>query len=393
MLILIMKGQSQYEGTRTFADLAAEAMRRAGHEVVVDDLMTAPDLNDRIESLARQVRPDLVFTINILGEYRSRGAEQQTISGMFGAPHVLWHTDYVFNHARRLEGTAPETSLLMVDPTQIEGVRAIYGPARHPTITFFPHPAACEPAPDEDFDAYAARPIPLLWSGTCHRPEIPWATAPKKTQKLFETALDAALKIEWAPPHEIFDRVLADAGIDLSDPVHAGSRAACAHIDTVVRTTRRFAFVKALAKTGLPVTICGDNWKDQLYRFKNVDYLGPQPMPKVVELMRQSRVVLNTNGNFGAGTHERPFTILLSGALPFTDVSRYYEQVFEDGRDIAMFRWMNLPAGFVRLRELIDNPDQAWPMIQRGKAVALADHTWDARLPLILSAAEQRKAA
>lgn len=392
MLILIMKGQSQYEGTRTFADLAADAMRRAGHTVVVDDLMAARNLMIRVLELAIEVRPDLVFTINILGEFRSPAG--QTISQLFGAPHVLWHTDYVFNHHRRLEGTASETPILMVDPTQIEGVRSIYGPARHPNLTFFPHPAACEPAPDDaDLDAYAARPIPLLWSGTCHRPDIPWAKAAPKARKAFETALNEALAIEWAPPHEIFDRVLVDIGLDLSDPANAGSRVACAHVDTVVRTTRRFAFVKALAKTGLPVTICGDNWKDQLYRFKNVDYVGPQPMPKVVELMRQSRVVLNNNGNFGAGSHERPFTILLSGALPFTDVSRYYEQIFEDGVDIAMFRWMDLPAGFARLRELMDNPDLAYPMIQKGKAKAAADHTWDARLPLIFRAARLEAAA
>jgi len=386
MLILIMKGQSQYDGTRTFADLAAEAMRRAGHAVVVDDLIASPHPMLRVLELALEVRPDLVFTINILGEFR--GPAGQTISQLFGAPHVLWHTDYVFNHVDRLVRTPPETALLMVDPTQIEAVRSIYGPARHPRLTFFPHPAACDPAPDEDLDAYAARPIPLLWSGTCSRPEIPWKEAPLKTRKVFETALEQALAIEWAPPNVIFDQVLADSGLDLSDPANSGARSACHHIDTVVRTTRRFDFVKKLAKTGLPIVICGNNWKDQLYRFKNVEYLGPQPMPKVVELMRQSRVVLNTNGNFGAGSHERPFTILLSGALPFTDVSRYYEQIFEDGVDIAMYRWMDLPGGFARLKELVADPAHAFAMVQRGKAKAAAGHTWDARLPLILSAAE-----
>lgn len=385
MLILIIKGQSQYEGTRTFADLAADAMRRAGHVVVVEDLVQASDMRLRLTELSTEVRPELVFTINILGEYRSH--EGRTLSQLFGAPHVLWHTDYVFRHSDRLEGTAPETPLLMVDPTQIDGVRSIYGADRHPNLTFFPHPAACEPSSDEDFDAYAARPIPLLWSGTCHRPDIPWAAAPPKARKVFETALAEALAVEWAPPHVIFDRVLADSGLDLTDPRNRGARAACSHIDTVVRTTRRFAFIKALAKTKLPIVICGDDWKDQLYRFKNVTYLGPQPMPKVVELMRESRVVLNTNGNFGAGSHERPFTILLSGALPFTDVSQYYEQIFDDGRDIAMFRWMDVPAGLARLRDLLDHPEQAFPMVQRGKVKALADHTWDARLPLIFSAA------
>lgn len=386
MLILILKGQSQYDGTRTFVDLAAVAMRRAGHTVVVEDLTLAASLQLRLLELATEVRPDLVFTINILGEYRS--PDGRTLSQVFGAPHVLWHTDYALKHHERLEGTADETPILTVDPTQIDGIHSIYGVHRHPNLTFFPHPAACEPVgAEENLAAYAARPIPLLWSGTCHRPEIPWEHAAPKARKIFETALDQALAIEWAPPHEIFDKVLADSGLDLADPANRGARVACHHIDTVVRTTRRFNFVKALAKTKLPVVICGDHWQDQLYRFKNVTYLGPQPMPKVVELMRQSRIVLNTNGNFGGGSHERPFTILLSGALPFTDVSRYYEQIFEDGRDIAMFRWMDLPAGLAKLRELLEQPELAWPMIQRGKAKALKDHTWDARLPIIFRAA------
>lgn len=385
MVILILKGLSQYDGTRTFADLAAEAMRRAGHVVMVDDLTTAQNVQARLMNLAEEIRPDLLFTINIMGEQRA--LDGRTLAQLFGAPHVLWHTDYALKHHERLEGTPPETPMLMVDPTQIEAIQSIYGADRHPNLTFFPHPAACEPAPEEDLAAYAARPIPLLWSGTCHRPEIPWAGAPVQTRKIFEAALEQALAIEWAPPHVVFDKVLAESGMDLSNPANAGARVACHHIDTVVRTTRRFNFVKALAKTRLPMIICGDNWQDQLYRFKNVTYLGPQPMPKVVELMRQSRVVLNTNGNFGAGSHERPFTILLSGALPFTDVSRYYEQIFEEGRDIAMFRWMDLPAGLTRLGELINNPELAYPMVQCGRAKALADHTWDARLPIIFKAA------
>jgi len=385
MLILILKGVSQYEGTRTFADLAADAMREAGHSVQVRDLIGVPDIVADLEELAGRIRPDLVFTINVLGEYRfSSGL---TMTQLFGAPHVVWHTDYIFNHWDRLVGTPPETGLLMVDPTQIDAVHLFYGRERHPNIRFLPHPSAGSAVSDEDIDAYAARPIPVLWSGTFQKPEKSWANAPAETRKLFERALERALAVEWAPPHEIFDQVLAEAGVDLDNRSSASARTACWHVDAMVRMTRRFAFIKALAKTGLPLTICGEGWESQLYRFRNVTYLGATPMPRVVELMRQSRVVLNTNGNFGGGSHERPFTALMSGALPFTDVSRYYEQVFEDGRDIAMYRWLDLPAGFRRLQELVADPAGAHAMVVRGKAKAEREHTWGARLPIILESA------
>lgn len=386
MHILILKGQSQYEGTRTFADLAAGAMRRAGHEATVVDLVGVADLRAAVTGLADTIAPDLVFTINILGEFRS--ADGRTMTEVSGAPHVVWYTDYVFSLADRLRMTPAGTAVLMVDPTQVDGVRRLFGSTRHPNLGFFPHPAATEQSHDgASAEAYAARPIPVLWSGTCQRPVLPWASAPPATRKLLDEALEQALASEWMPPQEILDEVLARHGFDLAHPANIDVRLNCCHLDATVRTTRRFAFIKALAKTGLPVVICGEGWKEHLYRFKNVQYLGPQPMPKVVELMRQSRIVLNTNGNFGGGSHERPFTALLSGALPFTDTSRYYEQIFEDGRDIAMFRWMDLPAGFARLRHLLDHPEEAFAMAQRGKAKAAADHTWDARLPLIFKAA------
>lgn len=386
MRILIIKGRSQYEGTRTFSDLAAAAFRRAGHVVVLEDLVEVTNVTDWISRLIVGDRPDLIFTINIVGEYRSPAG--LTFGQLLGAPHVVWHTDYIFSQTERLRATAPETSLLLVDPTQIDGVHDIFGGERHPGMAFFPHPAACEAAEDDpDETTYAARPIPLLWAGTFQRPTRPWQSAPATTRRIFETALAEALATEWAPPHAVFDRVLADSGLDLDDPSVMDTRTACRHIDTVVRTTRRFEFIKTLAKSGLPVVICGDDWSGQLYRFRNANWLGPQPMSKVVELMRQSRIVLSTNGNFGAGSHERPFTALLSGALPYTDTSRYYEQIFEDGRDIAMFRWTDLAAGFQRLAHLLDHPGEAFRMVQRGKAKVAAGHTWDARLPLILSAA------
>ncbi len=61
--------------------------------------------------------------------------------------------------------------------------------------------------------------------------------------------------------------------------------------------------------------------------------------------MRQSRLVLNTNGNFGAGSHERPFSASLAGAATFSDLSRYYAQVFAPGANIELFRWKDLAGG------------------------------------------------
>lgn len=388
MRILIMKGQSQYGGTRLFADLAAAAFRRRGLDVEVLDLGGVEDGGALILGYRPQGPLDLVFTINIAGEFiDSLG---RTLRDLFGAPHVVWHTDYIFSQAPRLNGTPRSTAVLLVDPTQVEAVRAISGADRFAHLAFFPHPAVGDPAPDDETLArfMDRRPIPVLWSGGFQKADAPWAGVEGPARQVFQDALDLALSVEWMAPHEALDTVLAARGLDLSAPENRGAREAAAILDAEVRKTRRFEFLKAVARTGAPLHICGHGWESQLYRFKNATFEGPVEMTRMVELMRQSRLVLNTNGNFGAGSHERPFSAALAGAATFSDFSRYYAQVFTPGRDIELFRWKDLPAGMDALKALADDPQRCFDYAREAKATTLAGHTWDRRIDQILAAAD-----
>jgi hypothetical protein len=280
--------------------------------------------------------------------------------------------------------------VLVVDPTQIDAVRAIYGRDRFDHLAFFPHPAVGAPAPDDATLAefIARRPIGVLWSGGFQKPETPWAEVDGPARGLLQEALQLALSVEWMPPHEALDTVLAAHGLDLADPNLRGAREAAALLDVEVRMTRRFEFLKAVAKTGVPLHIVGAGWEKQLYRFKNATYEGPVEMTRMAELMAQSRVVLNTNGNFGAGSHERPFSASLAGAATFSDFSRYYGQVFEEGANIELFRWRDLAGGMAKLTALAADPERAFEMARGAKALTIAGHTWDRRIDLILDAAE-----
>ncbi|HEX3365736.1 glycosyltransferase [Phenylobacterium sp.] len=390
MRILIMKGQSQYGGTRLFADLAAEAFRRRGHEVDVLDLGGSDSGGMLILAHAQTSGPvDLIFTINIGAEFQdSLGRRLTDLYG--GAPHVVWHTDYVLSQADRLKGTPSTTAVLVVDPTQADAVRAIYGADRFKHLSFFPHPAVGPAAPDDATVAAFAeqRPIHVLWSGSFQKPETPWAGVEGPAREVMQQALDLALSVEWVPPHQALDTVLRARGLDLADPNIRGAREAAALVDMEVRKTRRFEFLKAVAKTGLPLHIVGVGWETQLYRFKNATYEGPVEMTRMAELMAQSRVVLNTNGNFGAGSHERPFSASLAGSATFSDFSRYYAEVFQPGETIELFNWRELGEGMDRLQALAGDLPRLFEQARGAKAITLAGHTWDQRIDLILQAAD-----
>jgi hypothetical protein len=395
MRILMMKGKSQYGGTRLFTDMAATAFARRGAHVDVLDLGDVDNGGMLILQHAQTAGAyDLIFTINIAGEFKdSFGRLLPDLYG--GAPHVVWHTDYIVSQFERLKATPASTAVLVVDPTQAEAVRAFYGADRFRHLAFFPHPAVGEPAPDDAGVAEfaARRPIPVLWSGSFQKPEQPWAGVEGPVRQVLQDALDLALSVEWIPPHEALDTVLRSRGLDLADPGVLGAREAAGLVDMEVRKTRRFDFLKAVAGTGLPLHIVGTGWESQLYRFRNATYEGPVEMTRMAELMAQSRVVLNTNGNFGAGSHERPFSASLAGAATFSDFSRYYAEVFQPGETIELFNWRDLAGGMEKLAALANDQQRAFEQARGAKALTLAHHTWDQRIDLILAAGEAVRAS
>ncbi|MBS0363405.1 MAG: glycosyltransferase family 1 protein [Proteobacteria bacterium] len=389
MRTLIMKGQSQYGGTRLFCDHAARAFARRGHQVEVLDLGAFDNGGPAILAhAASAARYDLVFTINIAGEFRD--SLGRTIPDLYGGPHVVWHTDYILSQVARLHGTPKSTAMLMVDPTQVAAVKSIYGEDRFDHLGFFPHPAVGEPAPDDlSVDEFMARrPIEVLWSGSFQQPQAPWAGVEGPARQVLQDALDLALSVEWAPPHEALDFVLKSRGLDLADPANRGAREAAYLVDLEVRKTRRHAFLEAVAATDVPVRICGAGWESELHRFRNAVYEGPVEMTRMAELMAQSRLVLNTNGNFGAGSHERPFSASLAGAATFSDFSHYYARVFRPGENIELFCWQDLDAGMAALSALVADPERSFAYARSAKAETLAHHTWDQRVGLILAAAD-----
>jgi glycosyltransferase involved in cell wall biosynthesis len=392
MRVVLFKGPSQYGGTRTFIDELALAFRRRGFTTDVGELAGVADVEAAIAAMAGPLT-QLVLSINILGEHKDRFGRD--VSQIFQAPQVVWHVDYLLSQASRLRQTPATTSLLAVDPTQVAAMDSIFGPERFAQVAFCPHAAVGEPAADDaDAEAFAAaRPIPLLWCGTLHKPGAPvWANEPPAIRKLYEDTVDLALAAEWMPPQEALDRVLVANGNDPSDPRLQTARCDACHIDARVRLLRRAELIDRLGGSGLSLTICGNGWEGEQARLPNATFLGPLPMPDAARLMRRARVVLTTNGNFGAGSHERPLTALLAGAAAVSDHSAFYAQAFAEGREIALYRWKALDDGLQQLAELIDDPAATWRIAKAGKARVLAEHRWDNRLDTILAAAEASRA-
>ena len=388
MRVVLFKGASAYGATRTFIDEAAAAFERKGYTPSIVDVIPGMDLPEALRREAEAGPIALAYSITILGEFRD--ATGRSIGEMLGAPHVLHHVDYPLTHIERLAATSPDTAVLVIDETHVEAIVSTLGESQFAYVGFCPHAACGEPAPDDpDAQSYAAgRDIPILFSGTFYKADTPvWADAPAQTRTIFDAALEIALSQEFVPALTAFDRALTAHGIDPQRPEMALARRSANLVHEHVRAHRRFELLKAAAKARLPLHIYGKGFESQLYRFKTVTYGGEASLTEITQLMRRSRVVLNVNANFGAGSHERPLSAMLAGAAAASDFSTFYAGAFEAGRDIALYRWMALPEGLAAVEALAGDAQAGFAMAAAGKAKAVAGHRWDNRVDQILLAA------
>jgi hypothetical protein len=391
MRALFLKGLSTYDATRLFTDVAAAAYERRGGEAVVVDLAEAVV---ELDALAEQISGqafDFAFSIGLFGELRdSRG---RTLAEVVGAPHVIQYVDYPLSHYARLSRTPAATAILVVDPTHADAVRAIYGPERFAHIAFSPHGAVGVPHATEARRFAEERPIDILLPASFYKPGDPlWRKLDAPTRKVFETAVEICLESDFTPALEALDQAIAQAGGHLREPLRTNLRVNAFAVHERVRAHRRFEMLKAAAKAGLRLHVAGEGYGRDLYRFKTVTHLGALSLPEVLDLMRKSKVVLSVNANFGRGSHERPLSAMLAGAVAATDASGFYDEAFEPG-DLIQLRWSRLGEDLAELGSLVEQPGALAEIAARGLEKVAAAHRWDHRLDAIIAAAERARAA
>lgn len=387
--VVLLKGQSAYDALRIFLDEIQAAFERRGDQVIMIDLLGATDVQGLLAMARAQGPVDLVYSFNILAEYRD--GIGQSIAQILGAPHVFHYVDYPFTHLGRLEATRGDAAILTIDPSHAEAVSSVYGPDRFGFTGFCPHAAIGEPAlPPTSLDAFVQdRPIPVLFMGTFYKADTPpWAALQGPARKVMSDAADLAASVEWMPALDAVDQALRSHGFDPAEARVAPVRKSASMVHEHVRANRRFEALKAAARAKVPLQVFGHGYEKHLYRFKNVTYGGEAGFRQTVELMRQSRVVLNINANFGRGSHERPLTALLAGAAVATDASAFYADAFVEGQDLQIYRWQALDDGMAALAQLASDPKRAMDMALSGQAKVAAGHRWDHRLDTIIAAAD-----
>jgi hypothetical protein len=393
--VLLIKGGSQYGVVRIFTDDAKAAFEAAGHETVMLDISDPEVQASFAERVVAAGTFDFAYSIQVAGTFHSTAG--QSLSELIKAPHVLQYVDHPYTNRTRLPNTPRNVALLLVDRSHIDLVNLIFGPDHFAYLGFNPHAAIGTPEPlPADAEAYGeSRPIRLLFAGTNHRPDTPlWNEIPANVRKVFSDAADLALSKDWLSPHRALIEVMAARGMEADNEHTRALLPYCEAVNDWVRRTRRFTFLKAAGKAKLPLTVVGKGYEKDAYRLKSFDFKGPADFKEILSLMRQSRIVLNVNGNFGEGSHERPLCAMMAGAVCASERSTFYEENFDvgtPGADMAGFIWSTLEDDLQRIAALSEDPGSLLAMARSSQAKTAADHTWANRIAIIIDAAEQAR--
>lgn len=304
---------------------------------------------------------------------------------------MVQYVDYPLTHWVALDRTAPDTALLMVDAAHVETVAAIYGEHHFAHLAFSPHGAfrAGRALQTTVADFAAARPIPILFAGSFYAPQSPWwDTQPPVIAAIFRRAVELALAEEAAPALAALDVSLAEHGLDPTGGDVVAFRKLATHVHEHVRAARRVAALETAADLGLPIHVYGAGYEPHQARFRSFTFGGPADMAQVTTLMGASRLVLNVNANFGAGSHERPLLALAAGAAAATDVSSFYAERFDIPAELAVYRWMSLREDLAAIAQLGKDNAALHAMASAGHRRVMAEHGWDARIDAIVGAAD-----
>ncbi|GAA0559686.1 glycosyltransferase [Rhizomicrobium electricum] len=392
MKVILLKGQSKYDALRCYVDELARTFESRGDTVSIID-MKLPEVMQNFPRILESERPaDLVFSFSILGEYADERG--RWIGDIVGAPHVVLFVDFPFCHTARLEHLSPKAAILTIDASHVRIINSYFGPNRYAYVGFCPVAAMGEPvALPETAEAYlASRPVDVLCAMSYFAPGLPpWHDFPEPSKSVFAEAAELALSQEWMSAQDALDRWFIVRGIDFNHPSVKKEldvvRAQSVVINEWVRGTRRAKFFEAAAKVGLPLTCYGDGYADVLERYKNISYQGLGDTAGTPERMRQARLVINHNSNFGEGLHDRVPSGMLAGAAVATDTSKYYVEHYEPGREIALFRWQHLEEDLAKVKDLLADGDALFAMAKAGQQKALHQDRWEHRIDTILAAA------
>lgn len=332
--------------------------------------------------LHKQQQPFLLIDINGVQSFIFKGED-------FVPNRLSFFTDGPFTILKRLKGLQATTCMSYSDRTH-DRVLDDFG-IGNPKF-FLPHFGA---SPTDNPLPMAERDIGLLFVGQVRAPRptgsfssIFGASTDEKWIKIFDQAGEQA-QFENTAPYDAVMAACDDFDMEpfktLGDDQFAEL---LSHFSSWVEFQNRNRLLKSMA--GLGLHIVGPAF-DEVKGITDADFTfhGLQKAAGVLDFLGRSRVLLNSISVFPEGSHERLWHGAAAGTVLATDRSRYLEEYFKDGQDIAYLDYRDNSQA-ERLDDLAQDIGRLQSMSDNSSRIYAAHHTPRHRMQTAFDFLEQQ---
>ncbi len=386
---------TEVESFNFFSNVLSQELQKRGHEIFILDLLNPPAENPhsyvRFSQFA-SAKVDAAVSFDGLGIKDDLligiwNAYQTVVVDIFMDPPLRFHT--------AMEKHPQNYLMFCCDWDHVEYVKKYFGQSV-PCVGFMPHVGVM---PDQNIPVipYAQKKYDVLFSGTYYSPENRLSQVEEMAEKgtavydfyqiLFECLVeDSRLTIEQGA-----FRTIERMGLPVDQDMLKSLMRCAEPVDWAIRMYQRGRVVEVLAESGVELYLLGRGWENHCSaKYPNVHRIDDRiPYADTLAYMADARLNLNVFPWFKSGTHDRIFNALLQHSLPLTDSSRWVDENFTNGEDIALYDLEYLEKLPEIVGELLRDTERAERMIQKGYEKTAKNLTWSNCADWILTAIEQ----
>lgn len=125
-------------------------------------------------------------------------------------------------------------------------------------------------------------------------------------------------------------------------------------------------------------------WEKVLGNQPNCVFHDPVPFTDAFELLRQTKILINSCIAIKAGGHERIYSAMALGAVVFASENQFMKETFRDGENVIFYTAQTMHEINDKVNDLLANEPKRAAIAQAGHDVVMAHHTWDHRAATLL---------
>ena len=371
--IVFIKGQSQYDVLRIGTNYRIEFYKQLGFEVDILDLLES-NINSNINEILINKKCDYVYAANCIGINMDLN-DGRNLYDVLDIPFVGTLGDHPVNQIARILNSPKKTLFTCIDEENIEYFKKYF-----PNKNIFLRNSSGYPVANYKERKFSERKIDVLFAGTLIEPieiDKSWKNLDDQSRLIIRHLIDLALeeKLLINIDDEI-SKLLLQYNVknkDLSYRAFIHSQ-----VERYIRFYKRYKLIKILGESGLSIVCIGSvqeygklNKSGKLIIKDKVNY------QTLLEMMNDSKMVLNITGHLYNGVTERILSAMINGAVAVTEEDRFTKSNFKDGENIILY---NFDTVIEKIRYHIRNIDELEKIALLGQSEAINNYDYRSSL-------------